>query len=157
MVLRFFWISWPKRHIGHTSEQYVPKCFANDLFFLAPLLSFHEMISFIELEALHNKQLCKHKTRPIEAEKKLQWYRLWKFTEQNRLFGNGCVQQKREWGKCVLSESTNHDPDQWNVITQQIAPGPFSRANEEELIRVLLVRKGNVFDDYVMYTVYMYI
>ena len=69
MVLRFFWISWPKRHIGHTSEQYVPKCFAKDLFFLAPLLSFHEMISFIELEALHNKQLCKHKTRPIEAEK----------------------------------------------------------------------------------------
>ena len=55
---------------------------------------------------------------------------------------------------CGFSESTNHD--QWNVITQQIAPGPFSRANEEELIRVLLVRKGNVFDDYV-YCIYVYL
>ena len=64
----------------------------------------------------------------------------------------------------VPSESTNHDPDQWNVITQQIASGPFSRANEEELIRVLLVRQCNVlvlnnysYDERIKFSLHKYI
>ena len=52
---------------------------------------------------------------------------------------------------CGFSESTNHD--QWNVITQQIARGPFSWTNEEELIRLLLIytyAKGNVLTFYMI-------
>ena len=58
---------------------------------------------------------------------------------------------KWEIRKTKQDPTRSTSPDQWNVITQQIAQRPFSWTNEEELIRLLLIyAKGNVLTFYMI-------
>ena len=140
---KFFWTHPDSNviYVIYTSE--LPKYFLMDSFLLGQSLSFHEIV-LCRTRSIAQKTTWQTQNKPIVEHFK-QWYQFQ--TVQKRINSTAMRQSLavRQKGKCALSESTNHDPDQWNVITQQIAPRPFSRANEEELIPVLLIIwKGNV-------------